>query len=68
MPVDSPALLLLPLPVPLLPLSLLLLHTADCNINPSNAASHDERLGAKLWEVSEQMVAAANLEDSSRTK
>jgi WW domain-containing oxidoreductase len=34
---------------------------ADCNISPSTAASHDATIGKKLWELSEQMVAAANL-------
>lgn len=34
---------------------------ADCNISPSTAASHDDELGRKLWELSEQMIAAANL-------
>lgn len=32
---------------------------ADCNISPSTAASRDAALGARLWEVSEAMVAAA---------
>jgi hypothetical protein len=31
----------------------------DCNIAPSSVAAHDAALGAKLWEYSEQLVAAA---------
>jgi len=31
---------------------------ADCNLSPSTKASHDEQLGAKLWEVSEDLTAA----------
>jgi hypothetical protein len=30
---------------------------ADCNIAPSTAASHDADLGARLWELSEKLVA-----------
>jgi WW domain-containing oxidoreductase len=30
---------------------------ADCNIAPSTAASHDADLGARLWEMSEKLVA-----------
>lgn len=32
---------------------------ADCNIAPSTAASHDADLGARLWELSEQLAASA---------
>ncbi len=32
---------------------------ADCNLAPSTAASHDADLGARLWEVSEKLAAAA---------
>lgn len=34
---------------------------ADCNISPSTAASHDDELGRKLWELSEKLVAEAGL-------
>jgi WW domain-containing oxidoreductase len=32
---------------------------ADCNLAPSTAASHDAELGARLWELSEQLAAGA---------
>lgn len=32
---------------------------ADCNLAPSTADSHDAELGAKLWELSEKLAAAA---------
>lgn len=31
----------------------------NCSIIPSSAASHNAVLGAKLWELSEQLVARA---------
>jgi len=32
---------------------------ADCNIMPSTAASQDDTLGRRLWELSEKLVADA---------
>lgn len=32
---------------------------ADCNLAPSTADSHDAGLGARLWELSEKLAAAA---------
>jgi hypothetical protein len=35
---------------------------ADCNISPSTAASHDDELGRRLWELSEKMLADAGMQ------
>jgi hypothetical protein len=32
---------------------------ADCNLSPSSGASHDEELGKRLWELSENMVSTS---------
>ncbi|WIA37711.1 hypothetical protein OEZ86_014595 [Tetradesmus obliquus] len=34
---------------------------ADCNISPSTAASHDDELGRRLWQLSEKMLADAGI-------